>query len=1070
MPRVPLHALIWSRDQGCYALYIQNRLVQQIRLRDEAAWLAWLREVSSFAFHGASGSLNVYLEARSPAGQYWYAYHTKEGRTRKRYLGRTETLKLSRLEETALSLSHEQQPTQALGQGMLVLVSRLAPPRLPNALVERERLLSALDGALSTPLTLVCAPAGFGKTTLLSDWASQHLAQVAWLSLSELDNSPPRFWVALIAALRRCPSLTPSFGETMLTLLQSPQPPPLSPILTTLLHELESRKVRPAPLMLIVDDYQIIEDPTIHEGIRFFLERLPAHLHLVLSSRVDPDLPLARLRARGQLTEIRAADLRFQEAEASRYLGHMLASTLTEAEVRKVVSRTEGWIVGLQLAALAMQKHEDRTAFLQALTGSQRYLLDYVQEEILARLSARVRDFLLHCSILSRLDASVCQAVTAEPTRAESRQMLAFLERANLFLVPLDEEQRSYRLHDLFREALLATLHTTQSEMEPILHRRAARFYEAEGQWHEAIAHWLAAADFSTAARLMEQTVEQFWVRGEAATMTRWVLALPEPLVREHARLLLTTALYLFHTVTQTTRERWARVHQQVRQLMARVETSLQTQAEEGSDQTSTTDAVSPVEDREARTTEEVLLRFRLRLLHMSLAVSEAASTGAYERLSAMQQEIEEADAREEEAIWRMVPMWASFLLHHTVRREGARLVPRLLEAKERVNWSKSSYASIRVRQYLALAALEAGQLRLAYEESLAALDSIEQMTGYALLKGYFESVLARVLYQWNRLEEARSRLQTLLHEASAWLQLDLLGRGYVELLQVALAWGEGSLAQQALHEVEQLVQRERFGTYPGMLPALRAQWWLAQRQLKAASDWAVGVVFAEGAWERGSYDAFPVVIRVYFAELRWTEAAALLERWHAHLDRPANIAITITYLAQFLVALHQVGKSEQACEIAARLLALTQPEGYLRVYLDEGEPMRQALLALLTPHSRQHELAPSTTTYISKLLASFEHEKQGASRSLEAIPTLKPTPSPASQASVASFAQAFSLTRREQEVLRLLAAGASNQEIAQTLVIELPTVKKHVSNLLGKLGVTSRTQAIREARARSLL
>ncbi len=1072
MPRVPLHALIWSRDQNCYALYRQDQLVQQVQPGDEAAWLSWLREVSSFAFHGTSGSLNVYLEARSPRGQYWYAYHTSRGRTRKRYLGQTENLSLARLEETARALGPEPEVAQALDQGMTLLSSRLVPPRRPAALVERERLLICLDGALSTPLTLVSAPAGFGKTTLLLDWASRRKSQVAWLSLEELDNTPTRFWVALIAALRRGPWGAAHLGETAVALLQSPQPPPLSSLLTALLHELERYEVSPTPLVLILDDYQVIEEQTIHEGLTFWVEHQLAHLHLLLASRVDPGLPLARWRARGQLTEIRADDLRFQEGEASQYLGHMLSSTLTEAEVRRVVSRTEGWIAGLQLAALALQKREDRAAFLQALTGSQRYLLDYVQEEILAHLSASVRDFLLHSAILSRLDASVCQVVTGALTKAASQQMLALLERANLFLMPLDEERHSYRLHELFREALLATLHTTQPEMEPVLHRRAAHFYEAQGHWHEAITHWLAAADFSTAARLMEQTVEQFWLRGEAATMANWVLVLPDQQVREHARLLLTAAFYLFNTIPQTTREQRARVFQQVRQLIARVETSLQ--ANETSNQIPVTDAgvaaVSPLEDREAREALEALLKFRLRLLHLSLAVSEAASTGAYERLSAMQQEIEEADARDEEAIWQMVPLWASFLLHDTVRREGARLVPRLLEAREQVNWSKSSYASIRVRQYLALAALEAGQLRLAYEESLAALGSIEQMTGYALLKGYFESVLARVLYQWNRLEEAQSWLQTLLHEASAWRQLDLLGRGYAELMQVALVREEWSLAEFALHEVEQLVQREHFGTYPSGLPALRADFWLAQGQLEAASDWAAGIVFPEGAWERGAYDAFPVVMRVYFAERRWAEAVERLERWRTHLDRATNIAITITFLAQSLVALHQAGRSEQARRVAARLLALTEPEGYLRVYLDEGEPMREALLALLTPHSRQHEFASSTTAYLSTLLTAFEQEQLGASTSLVVAPTSEPAPSLVRQASAISSARGVSLTRREQEVLCLLAAGASNQDIAQTLVIELPTVKKHVSNLLGKLGVTSRTQAIALARTRSLL
>jgi len=250
----------------------------------------------------------------------------------------------------------------------------------------------------------------------------------------------------------------------------------------------------------------------------------------------------------------------------------------------------------------------------------------------------------------------------------------------------------------------------------------------------------------------------------------------------------------------------------------------------------------------------------------------------------------------------------------------------------------------------------------------------------------------------------------------------------------------------------------------------MQAQWWLVQGQLEAASKWAASVVFPEGAWEGRLYGAFPVVIRVYFAEHRWREAVELLDSFSGHLDRPANIEITIIFLAQSLVALHQSDKSEQARAIAARLFALTEPEGYLRVYLDEGEPMRQALLALLTSHSRQQELAPSTAASISKLLAAFEYEKQDASPSVVTATTGEPALSSARQASAVSSVPGVSLTRREQEVLRLLAAGASNQDIAHTLVISLDTVKKHVSNLLGKLGASSRTQAIIQARALSLL
>jgi LuxR family maltose regulon positive regulatory protein len=1068
MSRTPLHALIWSAEQRLYGLYTHGQLKLRFQPAEEAALLTWLGSVSSFAFHGKGGSLNVYLEQRPRGSAYWYAYQTKEGRTRKRYLGQTESLSLARLEETARLLLHAQQPATTTEQGMMLLSSRLAPPRLPNALVERERLLTALDEALSTPLTLLSASAGWGKTTLLSVWAHRQKTQVAWLSLDELDNSPTRFWVALIAALRRCPSLAANFGENVVAQVQSPQPPPLSSCLSVLLHELESRQAYPAPIVLILDDYQVIEESVIHQSMAFFLEHLPAHLHLILASRVDPDLPLARLRAHGQLTEIRADELRFQEGEASQFLDKLLSPPLSEEELQRLVSRTEGWIAGLHLVALTMQKREDRTAYLETLTGSQRYLLDYVQEDILARLSPETRDFLLHIAILSRLDAAVCQAVTAVPTRAASQHMLALLERANLFLVPLDEERRTYRLHDLFREALLSALHTSQPEMVSLLHRRAADFYEAEGQWAEAITHALAGASFSTAARLMEQTVEQFWLHGEAATMARWVLALPDPLVREHTRLALTTALYLLHPVTYSTREQRESRHQQVRQLMARVEAALQHQANETNQEilaTRTGSAFRSI-DLEARAAEEALLHRRLRLLRAGMALYEAIATSEYERLPALHQEMQELD-QDEEVIWHMLSLFCN-VVYYTVRQERAKLLPQLLDARQRVRRSGSHFAATRVIQWLALSAEEAGQLRLAYQESLAALDLIEQTASYTLLKGYFKDVLAMVLYQWNRLEEARGKLRTVIQDAATWQQSDLLLSGYIRLMQVELARGDLSAVQQALQEFEQLEGYQGYHHW-SWLPIMRAQWWLTQGQIKEAADWAVSIVFPEGAWERSLYDAFTVVMRVYFAERRWTEAASLLERWSKHLDRPTNVRITLTYLAQYMVTLHHAGQNEQAHEVAARLFALTEPEGYLRVYLDEGEPMRQTLEALLTPHSQQHELAPSTRAYISKLLAVFEQEQQGAGTSLTA-PTPKPALPSAQQTSAVSSAPGASLTRREQEVLRLLATGASNQEIAQTLVIELPTVKKHVSNLLGKLGATSRTQAISRARALSLL
>ncbi len=1065
MSRVPLHALIWSKEQRLYELYTQGQLKLRFQPADEAAWLAWLREATSFAFHGPSGSLNAYREARPRGGAYWYAYHTKEGRTRKRYLGRTENLSLAHLEDMARALSREQPPAQ----GMTLLSSSLAPPPLPAWLVERESLLIRLDAALAHPLTLVSAAAGWGKTTLLSAWAHRRKGQIAWLSLTALDNSPTRFWVGLITALRHGAHASPDLGQTAVALLQSPQPPELPVILTALLNELESREAHPASLVLIVDDYQVIGESAIHEGLSFFLEHLPAHLHLILSSRVDPDLPLARWRVRGQLAEIREADLRFSLQEASQYLGQTLSSTLAEDEMHMLLSRTEGWIAGLHLAVLALEKREDRTAFLQSFSGSQRSLVDYVQEEILARLPERVRDFLLHSAILSHLDASVCQAVITEPLRVTSQPMLEWLERANLFLVPLDEERRSYRLHELFREALLARLHTVSPELVPVLHRRAARFYEAQGEWVEALIHWFSARDFSAAAHLMEQTVEQFWLHGEAGTMASFVLALPEPLVREHACLLLTAALYLLNTIALTTGEQHERRSQQARQLITRVEMALQRESDEIDQEISVTGAgaISRAEGREARAAEDALLHRRLRLLHIHPVFFGALARGDFERLSSLRQEIEEELEQDEEAIWQMVPLGCRFILHFFVWQTGAQLLPRLLSAKRQVSRKASPFATLRVRQYLVYAALEAGQLRLAYEESQAALDLIEQLAGYALLKWDFEIVLARVWYQWNHLEEARHLLHTVVQDAVTWQYLDVLGWGYAELMQVALASGEWSLAQQTLQEVEQLAQHERSGTYPGWFPTLQAQWWLAQGQVEAASHWAAGVVFPQEAWEGYVYyNTFPVVIRVSFAQRRWTKALELLDRWSSHLDRQANTRITLTYLAQLLVALHQTDQHERARAVAARLFALTEPEGYVRVYLDEGDPMKQALKRLLDTSSDQQEgRGALSRAFVSRLLAAFEQEEHTRAGQAE-----DPPATARDGAASSAFSLLEPLTTQERRVLRLLAAGRSTQQIAANLGVSVNTVKTHLKHLYSKLQVKSRTQASAVARERQLL
>ncbi len=559
MPRLPLHALIWSRERSLYELYTRGQLEQRFRSGDEAAWLAWLGNVSSFAFQGISGSLNVYQEARPRGGQYWYAYHTSGSRTRKRYLGRTARVTLGRLEETAQALSCEPAPPplavsptrHQIEQSTTLPSTKLSAPRLPNSLVQRERLLAELDAALSIPLTLLSASAGWGKTTLLSVWASKHPHQVAWLSLDSLDNEPFRFWAAVIAALRRC---RPGVGALAFAMLHSPQPPPFSALLTALLNDLAGVEEPAAPIVLLLDDYQVIEDPVIQETATFWVEHLPAHVHLLLSSRVDPDLPLPRWRLRGQLLEIRTADLRFRPEEASLFLRQAMGLSLSQEEVAALEKRTEGWVAGLQVAALSLRKQQDHSAWISAFSGSHRYLLDYVQQEILLLQPEPIRRFLWQVAVLTRMNAALCQAVTGEPA---SQDLLETLERGNLFVVPLDEQRQWYRLHDLFREALLVQVQSSQPELLPQVHQRAAQWYEAQGELREAIVHALAATNSPYAASLLERAAASLWLSGEAQTMLTWLQALPDTVLSTHAHLVLNTALHLLESLHMTVWKRW---------------------------------------------------------------------------------------------------------------------------------------------------------------------------------------------------------------------------------------------------------------------------------------------------------------------------------------------------------------------------------------------------------------------------------------------------------------------------------------------------------------------------------
>ena len=409
-----------------------------------------------------------------------------------------------------------------------LLETKLYVPRWRRGLVPRPRLSDRLNRGGESKLTLVSAPAGFGKTTLLADWLAAVGVDgrtVTWLSLDQSDNHPASFWTYLIAALQ---TAEPHIGASAISLLQSPQPPPIETILATLLNELTRIS---HDFVLVLDDYHVLDSREVHGGMVFLLDHLPPRLHLVIASRADPPLPLARLRARGELVEIRAEDLRFTPDEAAMYLKDTMGLDVTPSEVAALEERTEGWIAALQLAALSMQGRDDVAGFIAGFAGDDRYIVDYLVEEVLQRQPESVRSFLQQTSILDRLSGPLCDAVTGQDSGV-GKTMLEALERANLFVVALDDRRQWYRYHHLFADVLRARLLDEQPEYLPELHRRASAWYERNGEASEAIRHALAADDFSKAADLIELAAPELRRSRQEAALLGWLGALPDELLR----------------------------------------------------------------------------------------------------------------------------------------------------------------------------------------------------------------------------------------------------------------------------------------------------------------------------------------------------------------------------------------------------------------------------------------------------------------------------------------------------------------------------------------------------------
>ncbi|HEX6554072.1 MAG TPA: LuxR C-terminal-related transcriptional regulator [Ktedonobacteraceae bacterium] len=919
-----------------------------------------------------------------------------------------------------------------------LLVTKFTVPPVRSALLHRSHLLEVLDQSCSVPLTLLLASAGFGKTTLLSVWARQRTSRVAWVTLDNQDNDPTRFWAYVIASLRKAGS---PVGEATLAMLHSPQPSNLPSALTALINELAALA---QDTVLILDDYHLIGEPAIHESLQFVLDHLPSRLHLLLASRSDPPLALARLRVRGQLVEIRDTDLRLDSAEAASFLTQVMNLSLSQEDIERLEQRTEGWVAGLQLAALSMRRYHDMSAWISAFTGSHRLILDYVQEEILEPLPEGLQHFLLQTSVLDRMNAELCQALTGEQA---SQQMLESLERAHLFLVPLDEERRWYRFHTLFREVLLARLQATQPEHVVRLHREAALWYQQQGWQHEAISHARASQDFLFMAELLEGYVERLYRQGELKTLLTWIKQLPQEVLRAHPHLAtsyLLAFLVLFPFSPQQQEET-----AYLQQLRAGVEQALQRE-----DQTALPEA------------ERDRLRHRLTILDGWGLVAQALSDGNVEQLSRLAEQVQHLPPDDD-------PMWqqhrlAPFAMALRMAGNFPPMVAALQESREMTRMTQNRYLELQALWGLITALIALGQLRQAHERSLELQQLVDRLGGPLPVAAYPDLFQAQLAYAWNQLELAKSASQKAIEKTAPLQYMDILMMAHEVLVRVCIAQGDLTGAEQAVREMERVNQAAGIPLFRPEIESLWVLLWLAQGDLTRAGDWAEHTPYRESVLFYSREIASLALVRVYLAELLYPQALQLLAALLGAAEQVSRVGSVIAILALQVSTLQASGATHEALRVLDRLLTEASPEGYKRVFLDAGEPMRQALQAwLATSPKQKQDVSPALVSYAQTLLEAFAREQHQKARE-KAIPVGSPSLS-------RSLAQAASplpepLTPREQEVLHLLAQGASNQEIARQLVVSFATAKKHVASILSKLGAENRTQAIARARSLSLL
>jgi LuxR family transcriptional regulator, maltose regulon positive regulatory protein len=914
-------------------------------------------------------------------------------------------------------------------------------PLRPN-IVPRPRLIARLNEGLHGKLTLISAPAGFGKTTLLAEWIANCKLQivdynnpnlqsaiynlqsvkVAWLSLDEGDNDPARFLAYLVAALQ---TIAANIGAGVLGVLQTPQPPPIEVILTALLNDIATI---PDNFVLVLDDYHVLDAKPIDTALAFLIEHLPPQLHLVITTREDPQLPLARLRARGQLTELRATDLRFTLAEAAGFLKEVMGLNLSAEDIAALEERTEGWIAGLQLAAISMQGHQDAASFIRSFTGSHHFVLDYLVEEVLHQQSASVQTFLLRTSILDRMCGPLCDALLDErpKTKDESSTssfvlrpssfVLEELEHANLFIVPLDNERRWFRYHHLFADLLRQRLHQSTASSTgdaergvAELHIRASIWYEDNRLEIEAFHHAAAANDIARAARLIEGAGMPLHFRGAVAPVLNWLESLPTAVLDARPSLWVIYASALLFV------GQLAGVEQKVQAAEAAL------QGTEPDDKTK--DLVG-----------------HIAAIRATLAVS--------------QQQVETIITQSRRALEYLHPdnlpvrtatTWTLGLAYQLQgdRAAASRAYTEALSISQAIG-----HFIITIMATIGLGNLQEAdnQLYLASETYQRVLQLVGDPPPLVVCEAHLG--LARIYYEWNDLDVAQQHAQQSLQLARQIENTDRFVASEVFMARLKLAQGDAVGAAIILAQADQDARQHNFVYQTPEIAAAQVRTLLHQGNLAAAAH------LAEKHKLRISR------ARVYLAQGDPAAALAVLEPLCRQVEAKGWADERLKVMVLQAVAHHAHGEKAKAAQLLDGALALAGPGGFIRIFVDEGIPVA----VLLAQSAERRAQDDPISVYVERLLSAFPAEQRPAHLSA------KDASSVPRSALECSNVLVEPLSQRELEVLQLIALGLSNHEISERLFLALDTVKGHNRRIYGKLQVQRRTEAVAKARSLNLL